>query len=164
MHIFCILHTFLLKKTLFCGLLDNLKEKMHPCWFDVYVSVWNFVCLHLFLPTWRKPNRPTLGRRSLCPERGGCWGWQSPTREHEEPDAAEGEKIFYFLHTVVKMRHFDSSCKSKWKCQCLPLTLPSEEVPDVWPVAMVILSGWTARLVKRKHTCNFIWTSKRSHE
>lgn len=77
------------------------------CWFSVYDGVLNFGRLHIFLPTWRKPNRPKLGRKSLCPERGGCWGWQSPTREREEPDAAEGEKIFYFLtYSCKKMHHF----------------------------------------------------------
>lgn len=32
----------------------------------------------------------------------------------------------------------------------ISLTFPSEEVPATCPVAMVILSGWTARLVERK--------------
>ncbi len=36
------------------------------------------------------------------------------------------------------------------KYQSLSLTFPSEEVPATCPVAMVILSGWTARLVERK--------------
>lgn len=91
----------LLKKafSFFCCLpLNHLKEKTHTCsTIFLYACVCNLYRLHIFLPTWRKPDRPRLGRRSLCPERGGCWGWQSPTREHEEPAAAEGGKTFYFL-------------------------------------------------------------------
>lgn len=57
------------------------------------------------------------------------------------------------------------------KYQSLSLTFPSEEVPATCPVAMVILSGWTARLVKRmrwKQTWNqfksffFFFNIKRS--
>lgn len=73
-----------------------------------------------------------------------------------EHNSGKNASYFLFMTAVVK--------KKKLKCQRLPLTLPSEEVPDAWPVAMVILSGWTARLVKRKHTWNFIWTSKRARE
>lgn len=58
----------------------------------------------LFLPTWRKTSRPSLGRRSPHLEHGGCWGWQSPTLEREEP-AAVKEKTHTCRHTAGEIYH-----------------------------------------------------------
>lgn len=70
------------------------------------------------LPTWRKPGRPRLGQRSLCPERVVCWGWQSPTHEHEEPAAAKRKKILHDLgHGNSKDASFLKFTAAVIKCQ-----------------------------------------------